>query len=573
MEEVAITEEMIEKARAELAKPGADYEIGIKVINGIETRVYKNIPKTLPEYYKIHCDEFADRDLIVWYDERWTFAQVYEEASRIAHLLKEDLNVKKGDRVAIACRNYPEWTFALMAITSIGAIATAINSWWQAEELEYGLKDSGAKVLFADQERAKRLGDRIEKLGVQTIVIRGEGELPAGVVSYEDFIAKASAAQMPQVELDTDDDILIMYTSGTTGHPKGSISSHRNILTALYSWKIGGDLANLLMPNVELPPGVPEIPAILCNLPLFHVSACFAQFLASFFSGRKVVMMYKWDTEEALQLIEKERITSFNGPGTMDWDLMESPSFKTADLSSLVSVGGGGAPRPAENVVRIDKEFPHASPGIGWGMTETNAIGSGVAGPDYVSRPNCTGKPADILDLRIFDPDGNEVPTGEQGELWVRGASVIRGYWNKPEATAEAITDGWLHTGDVGYFDEEGFLYICDRIKDMIIRGGENVYCAEIESVLYDHPSVFEACVFGVPDQRLGEVPATLVIPRDDATLTEAEIKDYVASRLAKFKVPEYVWFSQEPLLRNASEKILKREIRERMIEVLEAKS
>jgi long-chain acyl-CoA synthetase len=216
--------------------------------------------------------------------------------------------------------------------------------------------------------------------------------------------------------------------------------------------------------------------------------------------------------------------------------------------------------------LRIDRVFPNASPNIGWGMTETNAIGSSVTGEPYISRPNCSGWPDVIVDFRIVDPMGNDVPQGTPGEIWVRGASITRGYWNKPDATADAIVDGWLRTGDVGYFDEDGFLYISDRIKDMILRGGENIYCAEIESVLYDHPSVLEAAVFGVPDTRLGEVPATMIQLRENAALTEQDVKDYVAQRLAAFKVPEFVYFTNEPLPRSAAEKILKRQIREDII-------
>lgn len=556
-----------EKAIAGLTKPGAEFEVDVKTINGVPTRFFKNIPKTLPEYYRIYCDEFAERDFLVWYDDRLTFSQVYRKASVVAHVLKNQFNVKKRDRVAIACRNFPEWVFALMGITSIGAIAVAINSWWQSEELAYGLESSGTRIVFVDQERANRLADRIEKLGVQAIVIRPEGEQLAGTMSFDDFMSNAEDTEMPEVKLDADEDILIMYTSGSKGEPKGSVSSHRNILTALFSWKFGYDVRELLAPPGPLPPGVPEIPAVLCNLPLFHVTGCFAQLLFSLIWGRKVVMMYKWNAEEALRLIEKERITFFTSPAALDWDLMESPSFKKTDLSSVLMVGGGGAPRPAEHVLRIDKEFPNAIPVTGWGMTETNAIGARGGGKEYVARPDCAGYPHYMLDFKIVDKEGNEVPSGEQGEIWVKGASIIRGYWNKPEASAEAITDGWLHTGDVGYFDEDGFLYICDRIKDMILRGGENIYCAEIESVLYEHPSVFEATVFGVPDQRLGEVPAAVIVPRENSALTEAEVRDHVGARLAKFKVPEHVWFSKEPLLRNASGKIFKRKIRENMIE------
>jgi long-chain acyl-CoA synthetase len=549
-----------------LTKPGAEFEVEVKLINGVETRVLKNIPKTLPEYYKIYTEEFAERDFIVWYDDRWSYGEVYQQASIIADKLKNELGVKKGDRVAIACRNYPEWIFAFFGITSIGAIAVAVNAWWQGEELEYGLVDSGASILFADQERANRLGDRLKKLDIPTIIIRPEGELLEGTTSFEDFMAGAEGTEMPEVDIDSDDDAVIMYTSGSTGDPKGAACSHRNVLTALFGWKYMGEAAALILPEEPLPEGVPEITAVLLNVPLFHVTGCHAQLLASFYTGRKVVMMYKWNAEEALQLIEKEKITWFNGPATLDWELMEAPSFAKTDLRCVLGVGGGGSPRPDKNVIRIDELFPNAAPNIGWGMTETNAIGTYVGGEEYVERPNCTGLPSFILDFKIVDEEGNEMPTGEQGEIWIKGASVIRGYWNKPEATAETITDGWLHTGDVGYFDEEGFLYICDRIKDMILRGGENVYCAEIESVLYDHPSVFEAAVFGIPDTRLGEVPATMIALKDGQELTEKEVQEYVATRLAKFKVPERVWFSEEPLPRMASEKIFKRKIRDEIL-------
>jgi acyl-CoA synthetase (AMP-forming)/AMP-acid ligase II len=555
-----------EQAIAELTKPGAEYEVGVKTINGVETRFFKNIPQTLPEYYRIYRNEFAERTFLVWNDERWTYGEAYQEASIIAHKLKNRMGVKKGDRVAIACRNFPEWMFAFLGATSIGAIVVAVNAWWQGEELEYGLIDSGARILFADHERVKRLGDCREKLGIETIVIRPEEEPFDGVVSFDDFKTNKEVMEMPGGEVDPDEDILIMYTSGSTGRPKGSVSSHRNVLTALFTWKFNVEVAKLTKPPESPPPGVPEIPGILLTVPLFHVLGSHVQFLSSWYSGRKVVVMYKWNAEEALRLIEKEKITVFSGTPTLDWELMKAPSFEKTDLSSVTRVGGGGSPRPVGNVLRIDKSFPNAVPNIGWGMTETNAIGAAVAGDDYVARPDSTGEPAFILDLKIVDEEGNEVATGERGEVWIKGASIIRGYWNKPEATAEAITGGWLRTGDIGYLDDEGYLYICDRIKDMILRGGENVYCAEIESVLYDHPSVHEAVIFGVPDERLGEVPAAMIVPKGDHTLTEEEIQEHVAVRLARFKVPEHVWFSNDPLPRIASEKIFKRKIREDII-------
>jgi long-chain acyl-CoA synthetase len=390
-----------EEAVAELTKPGAEYEVGTRLINGLETRFFKSIPQTLPEYFRIYRDEFAERTFLVWNDERWTYGEAYQKAATVAHKLKSRMGVKKGDRVAIACRNYPEWMFVFLGATSIGAIVVAVNAWWQGAELEYGLIDSGARILFADQERVKRLGDRLEELGIETIVIRPEAEPLDGIVSFDDFMTNEKGLEMPGGKVDPDEDILIMYTSGSTGKPKGSVSSHRNVLTALFTWKFNVDVGSLMNPPEPPPPGVPEIPGILLTVPLFHVLGSHVQFLSSWYSGRKVVMMYKWDAEEALRLIEKERITVFSGTPTLDWELMKAPSFGKTDLSSVTRVGGGGSPRPAGNVLRIDKEFPNAAPNIGWGMTETNAIGAAVAGDDYVARPSSTGAPAFILDFKM----------------------------------------------------------------------------------------------------------------------------------------------------------------------------
>jgi long-chain acyl-CoA synthetase len=298
-------------------------------------------------------------------------------------------------------------------------------------------------------------------------------------------------------------------------------------------------------------------------VPLFHVTGLVPVMLSCFTAGFKLVMMYKWNPERALELIERERVTTFVGVPTMSWDLLESPDFRTRDTGSLVSVGGGGAPAPPELVQRIDKSFRRGRPGIGYGMTETNAYGPQNSGDDYLARPRSTGRTVPIVQLRVTDPDGNELPRGEVGEIWFRGPNLIRGYWGKPEATAETLVDGWLRSGDLGRIDEDGFLYVEDRVKDMVLRGGENVYCAEVEAAIYEHPAVYEVAVFGLPHERLGEEVAAAVLPREGFELDADELRKHVGARLAAFKVPSIVEIVDRSLPRNASGKILKREIRD----------
>jgi long-chain acyl-CoA synthetase len=279
----------------------------------------------------------------------------------------------------------------------------------------------------------------------------------------------------------------------------------------------------------------------------------------------KLVMMRRWDPETALRLIEAERVTTFVGVPTQSWDLLESPAFSNYDTSSLATIGGGGAPAPVRLVDRVEKGFKRGRPNIGYGMTETNAFGPGNSGDDYVTHPSSTGRArTTIMDIEIRDEDGKLVSPGERGEIWMRGPNLIRGYWNKPQATAETIIDGWLISGDIGRIDDEGFLYIEDRAKDMVLRAGENVYCAEVESAIYEHPAVYEVAVFGVPDERLGEEVACVLHLKAGSTLGGDELRDFLAGVLAPFKIPTRIAFSDERLPRNPSGKILKRQLRER---------
>ncbi len=385
---------------------------------------------------------------------------------------------------------------------------------------------------------------------------------PTTVVALEDLLVEG--ATLPDVEIDPDDDATILYTSGTTGHPKGAVSTHRAVLSALMAFAARGAV-NALRDPEDPDPDRPQTAFMLC-VPLFHVTGLVPVMLGAFVGGSKLVMTYKWDPERALELIEQERVTSFVGVPTMSWDLLESPSFAERDTSSLRSVGGGGAPMPPELVKRIDDNFRRGRPSLGYGMTETNAYGPGNSGDDFISHPTSTGRQVPVMDIKVTDPLGNDLPQGETGEIWFRGPMLIRGYWNRPEATSDTIVDGWLRSGDIGRVDDEGFVYVSDRAKDMILRGGENIYCAEVEAAIYEHPSVYEAAVYGIPHERLGEELACHVMVKPGQTLEVGDLQRFVGERLANFKVPTRVTIVTEQLPRNASGKILKRELRDAVI-------
>ncbi|HJL60404.1 MAG TPA: class I adenylate-forming enzyme family protein [Pseudomonadales bacterium] len=551
-----------QEALEQLTAPGQDYELETVKVFGRPCRSFKNGPQTLRDLF---VESPSDETFLVFEDERFTFSEVFQRASQIASILIETYGIEKGDRVAISMRNYPEWVMVFMAVTSIGGIAVAMNALWTSEEMEFGLSDSGSRILFADQERIDRVKGQYRSLGVAVIAVRPSKELPDDVRALSDLLGKKAAVELPEVDLSLDDDATIFYTSGSTGHPKGAVSCHRNIVSALKSWELD-DRSAMLAKNIE-PPESEFQPATLLAVPLFHATGSHAVMLASFRAQRKLVSMYKWNAEIAAELIEQERISSFTAPAAMTGDLVETAKRTNCDLSSLASVGGGGAPRAPQQVRNIAAVFEKAMPGTGWGMTETNAIGTGIGGEDYLARPGSSGRCSAVLELRVLDEDGNELPAGERGELQVRGTSVIRGYWNRPEANAETFMDGWLRTGDVAYIDDEGFLYIVDRIKDLVIRGGENIGCAEVEAGLLAHDQVLEASVYAVPDDRLGEeVGATIFT---DDVVDEEELRGFLVDHIAKFKIPKYFSVTDQPLLRIASGKIDKRRIREQAVKEL----
>ena len=544
---------------AQLTAPGEPYELQQADINGIPCRVFANAPQSLRQLY---ADNISDETFFVYEDERYSFRDMYHLASRLAHALQQDYGVGKGDRVAISMRNYPEWIIGFTAATSIGAIAVAMNAWWEAEEIEMGLADCGARVILADQERLDRLQTCQDRLSTAIIAVRPEPGNTTGTEFNAVIAAYAPDIAMPEVDVAPEDPATIFYTSGSTGFPKGAMATHRNILTALLSWELDGQSA-LRVAGLE-PPEPQFQAATLLAVPLFHATGSHAVYLMCYRLQRKLVSMYKWDPERAAQLIEQEKINSFVAPAAMTGDLVQAARRTDRDLSTLATVGGGGAPRAPEQVKQIEASFTNALPNTGWGMTETNAIGTGIGGEDYLAHPASAGRASAVVDLKVVDEQGNALPAGERGELLVRGASIIPGYWQRPEANAETFADGWLRTGDVAYVDDEGYLYIVDRIKDLIIRGGENIGCGEVEAALLAHPDIYEASVYAVPDERLGEEVGATV--HGAAQLSEQAIRDFLAEHLAKFKIPRYLQLSPEPLPRIASGKIFKRQIREQAL-------
>ena len=559
----------LEAAVAAVTAAGQPYETYTQNIRGVHFTVFANAPAHLRALYASGLNH-ADNDFYVYQDQRFTYQEMWNRAAQCTNRLREG-GIRRGDRVGIALRNYPEWIAAFMGITSMGAVAVAINAWWSGDELIYGIEDSGLKLLFTDIERTERLLPHLPELDIEVVTVRHE---QAGLRTWEAFIDGASS-DMPDAEILPDDNATLLYTSGSTAHPKGVLSTHRAITNALLGWECGGAVAMALNPEFAAAVGrsapVSEHPpGVILTVPLFHVTGLVVQTLSSFRRGRKLVGMYRWDAEEALRIIEAERITEFNGVPTMAWELVQSPNRDKYDLSSLKSAGGGGAPMAPEHARQIDKTIAKGAAGTGWGMTETQGLATTIGGAAFLQRPRSCGRAVPpIVKVKAVAEDGHDCAPTETGELWIWGVMNFSQYWNKPDATAAGLTDGWVHTGDVGHVDEEGYVFITDRLKDMVLRGGENIGCQEVEAVLYGHPGVQEAAVFGVPDDRLGETLAAVVVAKPDATLSAADVQAFAAQHVAKYKVPDHVWIRTERLPRIASEKIFKRGLRDEAIEIL----
>ena len=561
----------IAQAHALLTAPGMPFEMEEKVIRGTTFRTWKNAPPSLRSVVEAGRAH-GGKIFLVHEDERVSYEAFYRAVSAFARHLQAD-GVKKGDRVAVIMRNLPEWPVAFYAAASIGAIVTPLNAWWTGPELEYGLTDSGSKIAIVDSERLGRLAEHLPNCpDLHKIYVSRETEEVAHpkVVKLETVIGNADDWEglpneaLPDADIHPDDDATIFYTSGTTGKPKGALATQRNINSNIMAGGIGG--ARSFLRRGEMPPAPdPSAPqrSSLISVPFFHATGCFAILNPSLFGGAKLVMMRKWDPIRAFELIEREKISSAGGVPTIAWQLLEHPARSNYDLSSLESIGYGGAPSAPELVRKIKEVFPKSAPGNGWGMTETSASVTGNSAEDYEHRPDSCGPAVPVSDLKIMTVEGDrELAIGEVGELWAKGPQVVKEYWNKPEATAQTFVDGWVKTGDLARIDEEGFCFIIDRAKDMLIRGGENIYCIEVENVLYDHPAVMDAAVVGIPHRTLGEEPAAVVHLAPGTEASEAELQAWVRERIAAFKVPVAIRFVHETLPRNANGKILKKDLK-----------
>ncbi len=555
--------EHMRNAWATLTAPGAPFEIAPVEVRGVTLKSYLNAPASLRDVW-CSSSVHAEQDYLVFQDERWSYADAHAQVAAIANWLLEQ-GVVAGDRVALAMRNYPEWLLCYWATLSIGAASVGMNAWWVGAEMVYGLQDATPKVLIADSERLQRLQPLRSEIPPTTVVaVRCDPEVYPGAVPFSELLKSPGA--LPDIKVDPDADACIFYTSGTTGRPKGAQLTHRGCVSNLMNLGFAGALATLVAELRGLPvpdPAQLPQPAALITTPLFHVTAnnCVAHPLTA--NGGKMVHMYRWDAEQALQQIEKERITVMTGVPVMAREIISHPDFAKYDTSTLQTLGGGGAQLQPDLVGKIDQTVPNARPNTGYGMTETCGIITSISGDFFVDKPDSAGPAMPNFETKVVNADGEAVAQGEVGELWVRGSCVIKGYLNRPEATAESITDGWLHTGDIARLDEDGFIFIVDRLKDMVLRGGENVYCAEVEAALFSHDEVAECSVFGVPDDRLGEEVAAAVVCKAGSTANADALRAHCADKIAKHKVPRFIWLLNEPLPRNASGKFLKRELRE----------
>jgi acyl-CoA synthetase (AMP-forming)/AMP-acid ligase II len=490
--------------------------------------------------------------------ERLTFAELNAEATRLAKSLAGGWGIGKGDRVAIAMRNCPSWILTYMAVLKAGAVATLVNGWWQPDELRHGLALTEPKLVICDAPRARRLA--ATDLAFESVVLPVERPAAEALAPIH-ARGNGEAAELPQVG--PEDDATILFTSGSTGTAKGAVSTHRAVTTGVYTYSISLITLLGIMESEGRAPANP--PRTLVNVPLFHVTGEVPVLLNSFVIGRGMVLMGKWDAGEALRLIEAEKVTYFVGVPTMSLEMMQHPDREKYDLSSLTDIAAGGAPRPVAHVARLQQSFRGAQPALGYGLTETNAVGCGNFWQNYADKPASTGRAhKPTVEIAILGEGDRHLPQGETGEIGIRSAANIRGYWNDPAATEAAFTpDGYLKTGDIGYLDEEGYLFIVDRKKDIIIRGGENISCQEVEAAVYAHPAVSEASVFGVPDDRLGEVPAAVVYAEKGGVGTE-DLQAFLAPHIAQYKVPAYVWVHDEPLPKLGTGKIDKKLLRER---------
>jgi long-chain acyl-CoA synthetase len=556
--------DQLQTARAQITQPGMPFELADIDIGGQTYRIFKNAPVNLAELID-HARGFGDKEFLVYQDERWSFKRFFDHVDALAAQLRTTYAIGKGERVAIAMRNRPEWMAAYAAIIASGAVAVPLNSWGLRDELVYGLGDSAPKLIFCDAPRLAQIAGDLAGLGVRAIVTEAPVEgLPQGVSLYDEVIAAAkSAAPMPALQIAPDDLAMIMYTSGTSSNAKGVVSTHRALCQGVVNMEFYGTVSAMTSPEriqAMMTAGF-ELTTLMA-VPLFHSSGLHAQFLSALRSGRRIVIMYKWDVGQALDTIAAERITQLSASPAMMLQLFGDPRFEQADTRSLSWVGFGGAGIPDKLIELVAARKPLAMAGIGYGLTETNGPVAACTGTAFTHKPRSNGPQSPISEIRIVDDHGNELPPGQPGEICMRGVTNMSGYWRKEAATREVLHDGWFSSGDIGYLDDEGFLFVVDRIKDIVNRGGEKIASAEVESCLLQHPAIAEAAAFGVPDPAWGETLAVSVYLRPGASIDADGIRAHVAAHLAPFKVPAHIFIRPEAMPRNAVGKILKRDLR-----------
>ncbi len=571
-----------QQAWDELTGPGGAFETETIEVRGNPMKVFKSAPPNMRAIWELSSGR-GEQTYLVYEDERYSYAEIDALVRALAHLLRETHGVGEGDRVAIAMRNYPEWVISYWAIVSIGAAVVGMNAWWTGSEMEYGLTDSHPKVLIADDERLERVVPHLDGLRatapLHVISVRTDRALPDDASRWADVVDPATAPDtLPDATIDPDDDACIFYTSGTTGFPKGAQLTHRgsvhNLLHIVFMTAVASaaDAKAAAESGADTAPAADAAaaspPVIMAPTPLFHVTANNCLLHPATLAGGTLVLTYKWDPGRALELIEREGVTSFSGVPTMSRELLAHPDWERRDTSTLQGMGGGGAALQPDLVEKIDQSLPKGAPSTGYGLTETHGIVTANAAGRYVAKPASCGPVVPTLEAKLVDEAGDDLPPGPDtvGQLCVRGSVVIKGYLNRPEATAEAIQDGWFNTGDIARIDEDGFVFIVDRAKDMVLRGGENIYCSEVEAAIYEHDDVAEVAVFGVPDDRLGEVVGAAIVLRNGADLDADGLRAFLSGRMAKFKIPTSIWFRAEPLPRNANGKFVKRELRNQYV-------
>ena len=550
-----------EDVQTELVSVGEVFELESVSVHGNPLRVFKNAPRSLRDVWQTAAKR-GDIPYLIFDDVVTTFTQADMQVQSLAAWLQSQ-GIQQGDRVAVGMRNYPEWVIAYWATQTIGAVLVSLNAWWVADELRYALTDSGARAVVVDGERQERMSDALlRELDIDIAVVT-RGESRAGWATWEE-VTSNSHPDVRDVQIETDDIATILYTSGTTGFPKGAAGTHRNYITNMWNGLLGVAIG-ARMAGVA-PTSTPKPQAVaLSTFPFFHIAGLCGM-NANTNNGVCIITQYKWDATDALRLVEKYKVNSMGGVPTVVRSFLEHPDFAKYDLSSIVAISQGGAPVPPDSVATIEKEFAgKVGAANGYGLTETTAAVIGNSGAAYFAKKDSVGLPYVGTDIRIVNEDGDDLPSGSIGEVWIYGPNNVQGYWNKPEETAKAFTNGWFHSGDAGFVDEDGFVYIVDRIKDMVLRGGENVYCVEVETVLFEHDAVKDCAVIGLPHDKLGEEVAAVIVPAEGRGVHDVEaLVQFLSSRLASFKVPSKVFWQTDELPRNATGKVLKKDLRDR---------